>query len=85
VPPGDSMREMEHRTLTDDEVPPNLVNRALAELGDWPQGRLVLVGAGYAGKVIVGEAKRRGGIALDLGSIFDHWMGAHTRSYQDLA
>jgi tetratricopeptide (TPR) repeat protein len=85
VPPGDSMREMEHRTLTEDEVPPNLVNRALAELGDWPQERLVLVGAGYAGKVIVGEAKRRGGIALDLGSIFDHWMGAHTRSYQDLA
>ncbi|HSC17879.1 MAG TPA: tetratricopeptide repeat protein [Rhizomicrobium sp.] len=85
VPPGDSMREMEHRALTDDEVPPNLVNRALAELGSWPQGRLVLVGAGYAGKVIVGEAKRRGGIALDLGSIFDRWMGAHTRSYQDVA
>jgi len=85
VPPGDSMREMEHRALTDDEVPPNLVTRAVAELGEWPRGRLVLVGAGYAGKVIVGEAKRRAGIALDLGSIFDRWMGAHTRSYQDLA
>jgi len=43
------------------------------------------VGAGYAGKIIIDEARQRGGIALDLGSIFDHWLGLHTRSYQDLA
>jgi hypothetical protein len=46
---------------------------------------MVLIGAGYAGKVIVDEARRRGGVALDLGSIFDGWLGHHTRSYQDLA
>jgi hypothetical protein len=79
------MREMEHRTLSEEEIPPRSLDRALDELGDWPNGRLVLAGAGYAGKVITGEAKRRGGIALDLGSIFDHWLGLHTRSYQDLA
>jgi hypothetical protein len=85
IAPGDSMREMEHRALFDDEVPPRSLERALGDLGDSPKGNLVLIGAGYAGKVIVAEAKRRGGIALDLGSIFDHWLGQHTRSYQDLA
>ncbi|HUJ46060.1 MAG TPA: hypothetical protein VLV55_02925 [Rhizomicrobium sp.] len=60
------------------------VDAVIDGLGDWPKGRLVLVGAGYAGKIVIAEAKRRGGIALDLGSIFDHWMGARTRSYQDL-
>ncbi len=85
IAPGDSMREMEHRALTEDEVPPRSVEHALDTLGDSPNGQLVLVGAGYAGKIIVAEAKRRGGIALDLGSIFDHWLGLHTRSYQDLA
>ncbi len=85
VPPGDTMREMELRVLDDSELPPQSTARALEELGDWPANRLVLVGAGYAGKIIIREAANRGGVALDLGSIFDHWMGAHTRSYQDLA
>jgi hypothetical protein len=85
VAPGDSMRQIQQATLADAEVPPRSIAQALETLGEAPRGRLVLIGAGYAGKVIVDEAKRRGGIALDLGSIFDHWMDAHTRSYQDLA
>jgi len=48
-------------------------------------GRMVLVGAGYLGKWIVHQAKAAGGIALDIGSIADYWMGLKTRSYQDLA
>jgi hypothetical protein len=56
----------------------------LDEMGDLPLGRLVLVGAGYPGKWLVSEARRRGGIALDLGSIFDYWLGLNTRSYLDL-
>ena len=79
------MREIEQRAIADSELPPASIERALHELGDWPANRLVLVGAGYAGKIIVREAAKRGGVALDLGSMFDHWMGAHTRSYQDLA
>jgi hypothetical protein len=43
------------------------------------------VGAGYLGKRLVDLAKMRGGVALDLGSIFDHWVGINTRSYMDLA
>ena len=86
MPPGDLMREIQHRPLADDELPTRDLERALRELGDWPSGRLVLVGAGYAGKVIIdGRRDTGGGIALDLGSIFDHWLGVHTRSYQDLA
>jgi hypothetical protein len=85
IPPGDSMLEIQHRALSDDELPPRSIDRVLDELGDTPRGRLVLVGAGYAGKIIIDEARNRGGIALDLGSIFDRWMGANTRSYQDLA
>jgi tetratricopeptide (TPR) repeat protein len=64
---------------------PGHLDRVLVEMEDAPKGRLVLVGAGYAGKIVIAETKRRGGIALDLGSIFDHWMGARTRSYQDIA
>ena len=79
------MLEIQHRALSDDELPPRSIDRVLDELGDTPRGRLVLVGAGYAGKIIIDEARNRGGIALDLGSIFDRWMGANTRSYQDLA
>jgi hypothetical protein len=85
TPPGDAMLEVQHRALTNSELPPASIDGALADLGDWPRGRLVLVGAGYAGKIIIDEARQRGGIALDLGSIFDHWLGLHTRSYQDLA
>jgi tetratricopeptide (TPR) repeat protein len=85
VPPGDATLEMQHRQLEDDEVPPASVARALEQLGDWPRGRLVLVGAGYAGKLIIDEARQRGGVALDVGSIFDRWVGLNTRSYQDIA
>jgi hypothetical protein len=57
---------------------------AIARLGDLPRNRLVLVGAGVLGKLLVHEARARGGIALDIGSIFDHWLGLRTRSYLDL-
>ena len=53
-------------------------------MGDLPRNRLVLVGAGLLGKLLVSEARARGGIALDIGSIFDHWLGFRTRSYLDL-
>ncbi len=64
---------------------PDVIDRVADKLGDLPRNRLVLVGAGYLGKRLVDMAKERGGVALDLGSIFDHWVGVNTRSYQDLA
>jgi hypothetical protein len=62
----------------------SLFDEAIDRLGDMSQNRLVLVGAGLPGKLLVSEARARGGIALDLGSIFDHWLGLKTRSYLDL-
>lgn len=67
-----------------DPVLPSILDAIIEELDNFSPGRLVLVGAGLLGKLIVAEARRRGGIALDLGSIFDHWLGLKTRSYLDL-
>ncbi|HEX3431042.1 MAG TPA: hypothetical protein VHT03_09155 [Rhizomicrobium sp.] len=69
---------------TGDLALPAMLDEAIGELADLPRNRLVLVGAGLLGKLLVGEARARGGIALDLGSIFDHWLGFRTRSYLDL-
>jgi hypothetical protein len=64
---------------------PTLLDSVIDKIGDLPRGRLVLIGAGYPGKILVSIARERGGIALDLGSIFDYWLGLRTRSYLDLA
>jgi len=45
------------------------------------QNNLFLVGAGGLGKIYCMEVKKAGGIALDIGSIFDGWAGLMTRSY----
>lgn len=39
------------------------------------RGAVVLVAAGYLGKYYCAIVKQRGGIALDIGSIFDSWSG----------
>jgi GT-D fold-like domain len=64
---------------------PETIEDAIGRLGDLPRHRLVIVGAGYLGKWLVDVAKARGGVALDLGSIVDYWLGINTRSYMDLA
>jgi tetratricopeptide (TPR) repeat protein len=44
------------------------------------EGALFLVGAGLLGKVYCKIIKERGGIAIDVGSVMDAWMGLNTRS-----
>ena len=39
------------------------------------RGAPVLVAAGYLGKFYCALVKRRGGVALDIGSVFDGWSG----------
>ncbi|WP_422128421.1 hypothetical protein [Vibrio hannami] len=39
------------------------------------KGAVFLVAAGYLGKLYCHEIKLRGGIALDIGSVFDSWTG----------
>jgi hypothetical protein len=52
------------------------VNAAIDALSP---GEVVLVGAGFLGKSYCLRIKRRGGIALDLGSLMELWMGYLTR------
>jgi hypothetical protein len=42
-------------------------------------GKLCLCGAGVLGKYYAHLLKRNGGIVLDLGSVFDNWIGKCTR------
>jgi hypothetical protein len=72
-------RVAERRLLPDmlDEIGDMIANMA--------DRRLVLVGAGYPGKWLVEIARQKGGVALDVGSIFDYWLGLPTRSYLDMS
>ncbi len=63
------------------KILPEVLDETIAQLPADLSGRIVIVGAGYAGKVIVQSAKSRGAVALDLGSVLDYWIGASTRSY----
>ena len=44
-------------------------------------GTLVLVGAGGLGKIYCEETRKLGGVALDIGSMFDAWLDLPTRSH----
>jgi hypothetical protein len=48
------------------------------------RGVLVLVAAGFAGKWLLHTTKMAGGVALDVGSALDYWLGFKTRSYVDI-
>jgi hypothetical protein len=50
------------------------VEARIAEAGDL-SGCLLLVGAGVMGKHYCNLIKTRGGVALDIGSVFDSWAG----------
>lgn len=59
---------------------PNVFNKVLNELGTRDlTGEVFLVGAGPLGKIYCNVIKENGGIALDLGAIFDSWVNFHTR------
>jgi hypothetical protein len=78
-----SIGQMRHR-IADPRSLPQMLDEVTEKLGALPQNRMVLIGAGYLGKWLTGLAKARGGVALDLGSIVDYWIGLATRSYIDL-
>lgn len=63
---------------------PDMLDEVALKVAEASRQRLVLVGAGYLGKWLVDVARTRGGVALDLGSVFDYWLGLATRSYLDL-
>jgi len=60
---------------------PNTYNQLLEELKHNAIGELVLVGAGVLGKAYCAWVRRAGGVALDIGSLFDGFAGVGSRSY----
>ena len=73
--------------IPSDNIVPNLVtvphypdffNHTVSEIRRGVSG-LWLVSAGALGKIFCDEIKRAGGIALDIGSLSDQWMGLSTR------
>jgi hypothetical protein len=63
---------------------PDILDDVVGQVREVSRGRLVLVGAGYLGKWLVDVARAQGAVALDVGSVFDYWLGLNTRSYLDL-
>ncbi|WP_290653995.1 hypothetical protein [Idiomarina sp.] len=47
------------------------------------KGKLFFVAAGILGKIYCTEIKKAGGMAIDVGSMMDVWMGHSVRGYQN--
>jgi hypothetical protein len=59
---------------------PHVYNDILANLLESDlTGELFLVGAGPLGKAYCQKIKKRGGVAIDVGAVFDSWINFHTR------
>ena len=52
---------------------PDVFHKTIADIQVEGPHHLFLIGAGFLGKVYCGEVKRKGGFALDIGSVFDYW------------
>jgi hypothetical protein len=70
------------RDISDQNIAPNYIeqleNVLKQKLVEFP-GMLYLVGGGLYGKLYCQLIKAQGGIALDLGALFDAWLGIPTR------
>ncbi|MEE9272335.1 MAG: hypothetical protein V3U57_03585 [Robiginitomaculum sp.] len=71
--------------VSDDEPIPFIykkVAKQIAKVCD--PGTLGLVAGGAIGKIFCETIRAHGGVALDVGSMADYWVGAKTRSVADL-
>ncbi len=59
---------------------PSVFRRVMQNLGEHSQQGVVwLIAAGYLGKLYCGKVREMGGVALDVGSLSDGWIGKITR------
>jgi len=73
-------RAIDNETLESTKHYPNAFKEISAQLeNNNIEGQLFLVGAGPLGKVYCKKIKEQGGVALDIGAIFDSWINFHTR------
>ena len=85
LPPDRVSGPLLRRRIADRRSLPEMLGEVVDMMGEQLRHKLVLVGAGYPGKWLVAVARERGGVALDLGSVFDYWLGLPTRSYLDMS
>ena len=66
-----------HQSFMKNDEPqyPNFYLNLLKEISVPHKGHVFLVCAGYLGKIYCDEIKKKGGIAIDIGAIFDAWTG----------
>lgn len=64
---------------------PDVFETVMRSLANMEKGQLVLVAAGVLGKIYCNRVKECGGIALDIGSVADVWMGQRARRHHDAA
>jgi tetratricopeptide (TPR) repeat protein len=62
---------------------PHAADAVIAGLQVPHPGAVFLVGAGFCGKLYCDAIKQRGGIAIDVGSLFDLWAGRFSRPYMN--
>ncbi len=64
---------------------PNVFQPIMTKLATVTAGQVWLVAAGALGKAYCHRIRELGGIAIDVGSIADHWCGYSTRGYEAVA
>ena len=82
IVPGETRLPVHARSSSTAAHFPNRYLEILAGLHVPRQGAVFLVAAGLLGKVYCHRIQQLGGIALDIGSIVDAWMGFSTRPGQ---
>lgn len=85
IPPRSATARLMRKRTMDTRTLPAMVEEVINAMDAVAANRMVVVGAGYLGKWIADEARARGGVALDLGSMLDYWIGMKTRSYLDIS
>jgi len=74
--------EYDFRLKGEEVIKPHLperFNEVMDLIRPTGQRHLFLIGAGFLGKIYADTVKRRGGQAIDIGSVFDYWAGIPTR------
>jgi hypothetical protein len=79
VPTERSFRLAEDAARHPEPHYPDAFERVMARIAPEGPQHLFLVGAGFFGNIYCAEVKRRGGFALDIGSVFDYWAHVPTR------
>jgi hypothetical protein len=81
VPPEHQYAGMFHPSSAAASEPfyPAMFDRIMENLAPLP-GEVFLVAAGFLGKLLCDRIRERGGLALDIGSTADMWLGYATRS-----